>query len=65
MELNAVDEAGCRDGACPTVYRTDRGTLVVQGSSVDRAEIDLTVPDHEDLVEIPLEVLMHAAASLR
>lgn len=53
----------CGEGrTCPTVYTTDRGTLVVQGyplSSADLAEIAL--PDGENAVEIPLPLLREAA----
>jgi hypothetical protein len=45
----------CRDGTCPTIYATDRGTVVVQGYVVTDA--DVTVPEGEALVEIPAELL--------
>ncbi len=50
----------CGGGSCPTVYRTNRGTLVVQGYTVtaDAAKIDL--PAGEQLVEIPRELLAAA-----
>jgi hypothetical protein len=46
----------CVGGDCPTVYATDRGTLVVQGSTVRDAE-GVNVPDGETLVEVPAELL--------
>ena len=51
----------CGGGTCPTVYRTDRNTLVIQGYTVtaDRAGLDL--PAGEQLVEIPVELLAAAA----
>jgi hypothetical protein len=39
----------------PTVYRTDRGSLVVQGWTVTDPEAlaQMTIPDGETCVEIP------------
>jgi hypothetical protein len=54
MELTPVRGA-CRDGTCPTIYETDRGTIVVQGYVVTDA--DVAVPEGETLVEIPAELL--------
>jgi hypothetical protein len=54
MQLTPIRGA-CRDGTCPTIYATDRGTIVVQGYTVTDA--DVTVPDGEALVEIPAELL--------
>ena len=53
----------CGSGTCPTVYRTDRGTLVVQGYTVAATNVGLDLPAGEQLVEIPEELLaaaMHA-----
>jgi hypothetical protein len=41
------------------VYRTDRGTIAVQGDRLARA-----TPDHEAIVEIPLDLLMEAVRAL-
>ena len=51
---------GCEGGTCPTVYRTDRGTLVVQGTVVADPEALLSVdlPAHETLVEVPADLLL-------
>lgn len=54
MKLTPIRGA-CRDGTCPTIYATDRGTVVVQGYIVTDA--DATVPEGEALVEIPAELL--------
>lgn len=54
MELTPLRGA-CRDGTCPTIYRSDRGTVVVQGFVVTDANV--TVPEGEALVEIPAELL--------
>jgi hypothetical protein len=47
---------GCGNGMCPGIIVTDRNTVLVQGHvlpKVDKAQ--LTVPGHEDVVEIPTE----------
>jgi hypothetical protein len=49
----------CKDGDCPTVYRTDRGTIAVQGDRLAHP-----TPEHEAIVEIPLELLAEAARAL-
>ncbi|MFF2039768.1 hypothetical protein ACFVVX_05030 [Kitasatospora sp. NPDC058170] len=46
----------CKDGDCPNVYITDRGTLVFQGDQY----ADLTVPTHEGAVELPEAVVKEA-----
>jgi hypothetical protein len=51
----------CRDGTCPTIYETDRGTIVVQGYVV--TDSDVTPPKGEALVEIPAELLREVATS--
>ena len=59
MELTKIADDNCKDGDCPTVYRTDRGTIGVQGYLLDQA-----TPDGEALVEIPAELLLEAARAL-
>jgi len=46
-------------GTCPTLYATDRGTFVVQGSRIIDSEAlaGLDVPAHETVVEVPFELL--------
>jgi hypothetical protein len=55
MRLTMV-RGSCIGGDCPTVYATDRGTLVVQGAVVPDAE-GVNVPAGETLVEVPAELL--------
>ncbi|PJE95638.1 hypothetical protein CUT44_21965 [Streptomyces carminius] len=43
---------------CPTIYATDRGTLLVQGETP--ADHGLRIPAHETLVEIPVELFRKA-----
>lgn len=53
-----------RDGECPTLYRTDRGTIVVQGHKVTDPEAlaDLRdLAEDETVVEIPEQLLRFAA----
>jgi hypothetical protein len=54
----------CGSGTCPTVYRTDRGTYVVQGFVVGQ-DIGVTPPAGETLVEIPAELFAEAVRSLQ
>ena len=52
-----------RDGECPTLYRTDRGTSVVQGYKVTDPEAlaDLRdLAEDETVVEVPAELLRFA-----
>jgi hypothetical protein len=50
----------CGGGHCPTVYRTNRGTLVVQGYAVTAEMAGVDLSPGELLVEIPAG-LLHAA----
>ena len=47
----------CGGGECPTIYKTDRGTLVVQGYSFEPAAAGTSVPTGEQMVEIPIALL--------
>jgi hypothetical protein len=51
----------CGSGTCPTVYETDRDTVLVQGYAVT----GIAVPDGELLVEIPREFLLDAARRIQ
>jgi hypothetical protein len=51
----------CTTGSCPTVYRTDRNSLIVQGYVVTAADAGVDLPEGESLVEIPLDLLLDAA----
>lgn len=51
-------------GSCPSVYETDRGTLIIQGWRVTDAEAIAALtarglPAHETAVEIPVELLVY------
>ena len=47
----------CGAGSCPTVYRTDRGTLVIQGAPLSAEDAGIDLPDGEILVEVPEDLL--------
>lgn len=47
----------CDGGGCPALYRTDRGTVVVQGYAFEPAHAGVTMPPGEQMVEIPVELL--------
>jgi len=51
--------ATCSGGTCPTVYESDRGTLLVQGYTVSAAD-GVQLPAGEQLVEIPRDLLARA-----
>lgn len=44
---------GCENGGCPKVFRTDKGTFLVQGATVD----SMPTPEHETVIEVPAEIL--------
>ncbi|ADH66730.1 hypothetical protein [Nocardiopsis dassonvillei] len=47
---------------CPTVYASDRGTVVVQGYTLAAGDLtQITLPEGESAVEIPLSLLKEAA----
>ncbi|MFM9368751.1 hypothetical protein [Streptomyces sp. Da 82-17] len=48
----------CDKSDCPTIYKTDRGTILVQGETPTGHGLDL--PAHESLVEIPIELIQKA-----
>jgi hypothetical protein len=48
----------CVNGSCPTIYKTGRDSVVVQGYPVSA---DLDVPDGELLVEVPSDLIVEAA----
>jgi hypothetical protein len=53
----------CPDGnTCPTISKTDRGTIVVQGLMLSADDLsEIVLPDGETVVEIPAELLQEAA----
>jgi hypothetical protein len=55
-----VIAGGCFDGTCPTIYATERGTVVIQGQQIHDSGVILG--DGEILVEIPAELLKEVSA---
>jgi hypothetical protein len=49
----------CKDDDCLTVFTTDRGTIVIQGDTVNK-----TAPEGEAVVEIPARLFWEAARAL-
>lgn len=45
---------------CPTIYATDRGTLLFQGETP--TDHGLKIPGHETVVELPVELIRKAIA---
>lgn len=66
MKLTRI-AGDCPDGVtCPTVYASDRGTIVVQGYTVSAEDLcEITLPEGENAVEIPLSLLVEAARAHR
>lgn len=63
MTLHFVGTSSGQDG-CPSVYVTDRGTLVIQGTTVTDTEAIAALrargnglPAHESAVEVPAALL--------
>ncbi|MFG1609976.1 hypothetical protein [Actinoplanes sp. NPDC049265] len=54
----------CASNTCPTIYNTDRGTIIVQGYVVEPEVAGISVPEGEKLVEIPLDLLRTAVSSI-
>jgi hypothetical protein len=65
MRLTPVRRPCGPSGSCPTVYQTERQTVVVQGYAVTGDEAGVELPDGELLVEIPADLLLEAADEIR
>ncbi len=59
MELTRIAGGACGRDDCPTVFTTDRGTVAIQGYTLDKQ-----TPDGESVVEIPTNVLREAVRAL-
>src|SRR5258705_10453088 len=53
VRLIQIARTPCDETGCPTVYLTERDTVVVQGYGVRPAEAGIDLPPGELLVEIP------------
>jgi hypothetical protein len=56
MKLTRI-HTNCKPVVCPTLYWTDRGTVVVQGFHVTDAEGVPEPPSGESWVEVPISLL--------
>jgi hypothetical protein len=59
-----VVAGACGGGACPTIYTSDRGTLVVQGYVFDPAAAGAEIPTGEQMIEVPVELLANYARQI-
>jgi len=64
LRLQTVAATACGSASCPTVYRSDRGTLVIQGYSVSAEQAGVDLPPGEMLVEIPIDLLTSAVRTV-
>jgi hypothetical protein len=58
-EMTKIAGNDCKDGDCAAIYRTDRGTVAVQGDHLAHS-----APEGEAIVEIPAELLVEAVRAL-
>lgn len=63
MELTKISGGDCGQGDCPTVHRSDHGTLVFQGDAVRVAD-GLRLGQGEQAVELPMDVVREAVRAL-
>ncbi len=56
LSLELVSDR-CGGGSCPAVYRTNRGTFVVQGTSIAAEAAGIDLAPGESLVEVPEALL--------
>lgn len=59
MRAVVVATLACDIKNCPTIYRTDHGTYLVQGNLITDPVVlaELDVPDNETLIEVPQELM--------
>lgn len=62
MKLSRVAGECTNRRTCPTVYTSDRGTIVVQGYTLSAEDLaGINLPEGEGVVEIPVSLLKEAA----
>nr|WP_203718015.1 hypothetical protein [Asanoa siamensis] len=64
LNLRTLSATSCGGGSCPTIYDSGRGTIIVQGYLVPADGSGVDLPDGEQLVEIPVDLLAAAARSI-
>lgn len=57
LELKNIAGTGCPGASCPTIYATNRGTIVVQGTIVQDVLDLVRAPVGESAVEIPVSLI--------
>ena len=65
MRLTMIRASCAPAGTCPTVYQTERDSVVIQGYAVAGEEAGIDLPEGELLVEIPADLLNEAADQIR
>ncbi len=65
MEITQVAKIACDTGACPTIFATDRDTVLIQGYVLPAGTVRMDVPTGEFIVEIPRGLLIEGAAAVR
>jgi hypothetical protein len=56
--LTLLGPGMCGDGSCPAIYRDNSGRIFVQGTKVEALLKKLVfVPEHEEIVELPSELI--------
>lgn len=63
MKIVQLAKVACDTGACPTIFATDRGTVLVQGYIPGAGAVLPNVPDGEFMVEIPRGLLLDGAVA--
>jgi len=60
MRLTFLGQESGKSG-CPTLYATNRGTVVVQGWKITDPETlsQMDIPDHETALEVPTALFRH------
>jgi hypothetical protein len=60
MRLTFLGQESGKSG-CPTLYATDRGTVVVQGWKITDPQTlsQMDIPDHETALEAPAALFRH------
>lgn len=60
VKLTFLGQESGKSG-CPTLYATDRGTIMVQGRKIADAEAlsQMDIPDHETVLEVPVALFRH------
>jgi len=59
MEMEVVAKLfPCKALVCPTIYKSEKGTFVIQGTRVsDKVREDIPMAEDEEAVEIPAELI--------